>query len=91
MKTNASHFFEMPHTKLGRWAVGLAAASVVLLPAWSILPGGAGLSFLCGLAAGIVALIALIRQGERSWLVFLCLLPMLNVFVFILGELLIPH
>ena len=91
MKTNASHFLESPHTKLGWWAVGLAAASIVLLPAWSILPGGAVLSFLCGLAAGIVALIALIRQRERSWLVFLCLLPMLNVFVFILGELLIPH
>ncbi len=91
MRTISSHFFELPHTKFGRWAVGLAAASFVLLLAWSILPGGAILSFLCGLAGGIIALIAVIRQNERSWLVFLSILPMLNVFIFILGEFLIPH
>ena len=92
MKTaSENRFFKRPHTKLGWWAVGLAATSVVLLLAWSFLPGGALLSFLCGLAGGIIALIALIRQGERSWLVFLCLLPMLNVIVFILAEFLIPH
>lgn len=91
MKTSASRFLESPHTKLGWWAVGLAAASIVLLFAWSILPGGAGLSFLCGLAGGVVALIALIRQHERSWLLFLCVLPTLNLFVFILAELLFSH
>lgn len=91
MKTVSSHFLERPHTKLGWWAVGLAASSFVLQLAWSILPGGAWLSFICGLAGGIVALIALIRQHERSWLVYLCILPMLGVFVFFLGEFLIPH
>ena len=91
MKTISSHFFEKPHTKLGWWAVGLAAASIVLLFAWSILPGGAWLSFICGLAGGIIALIAIIRQQERSWLVWLTLLPMLNVVIFILAEFLIPH
>jgi multisubunit Na+/H+ antiporter MnhB subunit len=91
MKTASSHFFERPRTSLGWWAVGLAVASIVLLPVWSILPGGALPSFLCGLAGGIIALIALIREKERSWLVFLCILPMLNVFVFILGEFLFPH
>jgi hypothetical protein len=58
---------------------------------WMFLPGGAGLSFLCGLAGGIVALIAIIRQHERSWVLWLALLPMLNVFIFLLGEFLIPH
>jgi hypothetical protein len=91
MKTMSSRFFELPHTKLGWWAVGLAAANFVLLLAWSILPGGAILSFLCGLAGGIIALITVIHQNERSWLVFLSILPMLNVFVFILAEFLIPH
>lgn len=91
MKTSSGHFLERPHTKLGWWSVGLAAASIVLLFAWSILPGGAWLSFLCGLAGGIIALIAIIRQQERSWLVFLSILPMLGVFVFFLGEFLIPH
>jgi hypothetical protein len=91
MKTTLSHFFEKPHTKPGWWAIGLAAASIILLFAWSFLPGGAWLSFLCGLAGGIIALVAIIRHKERSWLVFLCVLPMLNVFIFILGEFLFPH
>jgi hypothetical protein len=91
MKTISNNVFERPHTKLSWWAVGLAAASIVLLFVWSILPGGAWLSFLCGLAGGIIALIAIIRQHERSWLVFLSVLPMLNVFIFIIGEFLFPH
>jgi hypothetical protein len=91
VKTASSHFLEKPHTKLGWWAVGLAVASIVLLFAWSILPGGAWFSFICGLAGGIIALVAIIRQQERSWLVWLTLLPMLNVVIFILAEFLIPH
>ena len=91
MKITSNHFFGLPHTKLGWWAVGLAVASIVLVLAWSILPGGAWLGFLCGLAGGVIALIAVIRQQERSWLVFLSILPMLNVVIFIGTELLIPH
>lgn len=91
MNTKASHFNERPHTKLGWWAVGLAAANFVLQFAWSFLPGGALLSFICGLTGGIIALIAVIRQNERSWLVFLSILPMFNVIIFILAEFLIPH
>jgi hypothetical protein len=91
MKRTSSHFLESPHTKLGWWAVGLAATSIVLLLTWSILPGGAWLSFLCGIAGGIIALIAVIRRHERSWLIFLSILPMLNVVTFIVAELLIPH
>ena len=91
MKNSSNRFFQMPQSKLGRWALGLAAASLMFQLAWSVLPGGALLGFACGLAAGIVALIALIRQHERSWLVYLCILPMLGVFVFFLGEFLIPH
>lgn len=91
MNITASHFNEKPHTKLGWWAFGLAVASILLMFGWMFLPGGAGLSFLCGLAGGIIALVAIIRQRERSWAVWLALLPMLNVFVFFLGEFLIPH
>jgi len=91
MKKTSSPFFQLPHTPHGWWATGLAAASVILLPLWSFLPGGALLSFLCALASGVMALIALLRQHERSWLVFLCLVPMVNVFSFILAELMFPH
>jgi len=45
----------------------------------------------CGLAAGIVGLMAIIRRGERSFLVWLSLLPALFVLLLILGEFLVPH
>jgi len=45
----------------------------------------------CGLAAGIAGLIAVIRRGERSWLVWLALLPGLLVLFLVLGEFLVPH
>lgn len=91
MQTNSGKFWARPATRLGWWAVGLAVASFVLGFLWLFLPGGAILSFLCGLAGGVIALIVIIRQQERSWLVFLSILPMINVFIFIVGEFLFPH
>ena len=88
---SSSSLWQRPVTRLGWWAVGLAVASVVLNLAWSILPGGALLGFICGLVGGVLALIAVIRQHELSWLVFLSILPMLSVLFFFLGEILIPH
>jgi len=46
---------------------------------------------LCGLAAGVIALVALTRRGDRSWLVWLALLPGLSVLFIVLGECLVPH
>jgi len=46
---------------------------------------------LCGLAAGVVGLIAVIRKHERSWLVWLAFLPGVFVLLFVLGEFLVPH
>lgn len=91
MKTASSHFLERPHTKLGWWAVAMAVANVVLMLAWTILPGGGALGLLAGLISGILALIAVTRRNERSWIVFLSILPMLNVLIFVLAEFLIPH
>jgi hypothetical protein len=45
----------------------------------------------CGLAAGIVALVALTRRHEHSWLVWLPLLVGLFVLFLLLGEFLAPH
>jgi len=95
-----------PSTRLEWWSVALAATfaalfiinSTVFIPAtvevpWrrALLPfyGIAMLS--CGLAAGIVGLIAVIQRHERSWLVWLTLLPGLMVMAFVLGEFLVPH
>jgi hypothetical protein len=49
------------------------------------------LLMLCGLSAGVVGLLAVIRQHERSWLVWLAILPLAFVVFFLLGEFLVPH
>jgi Na+(H+)/acetate symporter ActP len=46
---------------------------------------------LCGLAAGVIALMAVIRKHERSWLVWLTLLPWAFLLFLLLGEFLVPH
>jgi hypothetical protein len=99
-------FLGLPSTRLGWWSVGLAAAFEILmiinstifmrLPedvTWrvTVLPFYGIFMMLCGLAAGIVGLIAVIRPHERSWLVWLTLLVGLNALVFVLGEFLVPH
>lgn len=81
----------LPTTRLGWWAVGLALANVVLVLSWTILPGGAALGFLAGLAGGIVALVAIVRHGERALAVFLAIGPLVMVVLFLLAELLIGH
>src|SRR4030067_3510813 len=90
MKAISSHFTEKPHTKRGRWAVGLGILFVVLflinsfvfMPTSSdapwrqvVLPFYGIFMLLCGLAAGVVGLIAVIRQQERSRLGMRVILP----------------
>ena len=106
MKTTSGRFFRVPRTTLGKWSVGLGLASVVLflinsfvfMPTSSdapwrqvILPFYGIFMMLCGLASGIVGLVAVVRQRERSWLVWLMLLPGMFVLFFLLGEFLVPH
>ncbi len=94
-----------PSTRLGWWSVGLAATYVVLfiinstvfMPSivevpWrqTVLPFYGIFMMLCGFAAGIVGLIAVIWRHERSWLVWLTILPGLFVLVFVLGVFLVP-
>jgi len=95
-----------PSTRLGWWSVGLAATFVVLfiinstvfMPStvdapWRqvVLPFYGIIMMLCGFAAGVVGLIAVIQKHERSWLVWLTILPGLFVLLFVLGEFLAPH
>lgn len=62
-------------------------------PSWgqAFLPFYGIFMMLCGLAAGVVALVAVIRSHERSWLVWLTLLPWAFAAFFVLGEFLVPH
>jgi len=57
----------------------------------SILPFYGILMLLCGLGAGVFSLLAIIREHERSWLVWIPLLPALWVIFMLLGEFLFPH
>jgi hypothetical protein len=59
--------------------------------AWMILPGGAALGFAAGSAGGIVALDAIFRHRGRALTVFLAVVPLVQVVVFFLAELLIGH
>jgi hypothetical protein len=56
-----------------------------------ILPFYGIFMMLCGLAAGITGLVAIIRRHEHSWLVWLTLLPGSFVILFVAGEFLFPH
>ena len=44
----------------------------------------------CGVAGGVLGIIALIRR-ERSWAVWVSLLPCAFALFFLLGELIFPH
>jgi len=104
---SSSSLWQRPATRLGAWAVGLLAAFVVLflinsfvfmplssLDAWwqhALLPFYGIFMILCGLSSGVVGLVALIRKHERSWLVWLTILPGAFVIFLLLGEFLVPH
>ncbi len=82
----------LPTTRLGRRAVWLAAANVVLMLTWMpTRPVGAPLGLVCGFVGGILALVAIFRRGERAVAVFAAVLPLLMVVSFVLAELLIGH
>ncbi len=98
--------FALPSTRLGWWAVGLAAAVVALLAFDGVLAGAGftdwggsarlalGLSSAAGVAtaisAGIVAMIAVVK-GERSIVLIAPLLFAAFWVMFVLGEFLSPH
>jgi hypothetical protein len=93
MGTHTSHFLEKPATKLGWWAVGLGIVftALFLLVTNDLINFPGRLTLGLGFVAGILTLIALIWKQERSWLLWLVLLPGLFAILFSLGEILFPH
>ena len=104
--TSPLRVLSRPATRLGWWAAGLGALFVLLflinsfvfMPMQSagpwqqmVLPFYGIFMLLCGLASGVASLIAILRQGERSWLVWLPLLPGVLVVFMLIGEFLAPH
>ena len=99
-------FFNLPSTLLGWWSAGLGVLFTllwvfnlaVIVPISDTSPVRSTFlifygifMLLCGLAAGILGLIAIIRRAERSCFVWLTILPLLLVLFFLLGELLGQH
>lgn len=75
----------LPTTHLGRWAVGLAAFFPLVFAA-AVVPRGAALGFVCGLAGGAAALVAIVRDRERAVTVFAALAPLVAAVAFVLAE-----
>lgn len=46
---------------------------------------------LVGVSAGVVGLISIIKNHERSWVAWATLLPMAFVVFFLIGEFAVPH
>jgi hypothetical protein len=57
--------------------------------AWMVATGFGAL--LCGIAAGVSGLVAIVRKGERSLVCYLALVPGLLALVFLLAEIVFPH
>lgn len=55
------------------------------LPYWGVA------LFSCGFAAGVVGLVAILKDKERSLVTLLTLVPMLFVVMFLIGEFAVPH
>lgn len=77
----------LPTTKLGWWAVGLAAAFFPLVFATALVPRGAALGFACGLAGGVAGVVAIMRQHERAVTVFAGVAPLVVALAFALAQL----
>ena len=76
----------LPTSVLGRWAVGLAAAFFPLVFSAGLVPLAAALGIVCGVAGGALALVAIIRDGDRAVTVFAGFLPLVIALAFVLVQ-----
>jgi hypothetical protein len=77
----------LPTTPLGWWAIGLATAFLPFVFAAAVVPRGAAIGLVCGLAGGVTAMTAMIRNRELALTVFIALVPLVIAVVFLLAEL----
>jgi hypothetical protein len=93
MKTAPGKFLQMPNTQMGWSAVGLALVFVAmfLLTTNDLIHFSGIFTLAIGVLAGVLTLLALTWRRERSWLLWLMLLPGLFAILFSLGEVLFPH
>jgi len=106
MKPASSRFPALPHTSVGWWSIGLAGlflvlfifnSAVLMQPSDPLhIPQPVRIAYgfimlLCGLASGAAGLAAVIRAHERSWMVWVTILPGVFVLFLVIGEFLFPH
>ena len=84
---HGSQITVLPTTHLGRLAVGLAVAFFPLVFAASVVPRGAALGVVCGVAGGVAGLTAIVRDRERAATVFAAFVPLAVAVAFVLAEL----
>jgi hypothetical protein len=79
----------LPTTRLGRWALALAVAGLLLTTfMWPLLPLGAFPGLICSLVGGGLALRAIFRHAgrDRSFAVIAAVVPFANAVVLVIGE-----
>ena len=100
-----SSFTGRPISQRGRWAFWLGAAFIILfllngvlmqVPEKSGLLRGLAIVYgwvlmLSGLASGVLSVVALLKDKERSWMALLPLLFAVYVVFMLVGEFLFPH
>ena len=93
MRPVSSHFGELPHTKTGWSSVALTILFVILfaLVTNDLLRFSGLVTMLIGVSGGLVTIAALTWKRERSWALWLMLMPGLFAILFALGEILVPH
>jgi hypothetical protein len=77
----------LPTTTLGWWSVGLSAGFWAFVAAATVVPRGAGLAFLLGLAGAVAALTAIVRDRERAALVLATFVPAWIAVAFVIAQL----
>ena len=84
----ATRIHLLPTSRLGWWAVVFSGVAIVWTLVWAIVPFGALFAFAVGSVGGVLALIAVVRDKDKSLCVYVALVPMLFVLWFLLTEVL---
>jgi hypothetical protein len=77
----------LPTTRLGWWAVGLSVGFWAFVAAATVVPRGAGIAFLLGLAGAVAGVTAIRRDGDRGAILIATFVPVVIAVAFVLAEL----
>lgn len=86
-------FTVVPKTRLGKWALGLSVAFIVLITVKIIafLPLPAFVIAALGLAGFIMGILAIVKTTDTAILTFVAILVGLSIMLWIVFEFIFPH